>query len=251
MTAESNGGERVAAFFDLDGTLIPEPSLERRFFRELRRNGRIPLINYFDWTVEALCQLPKGLLAVQHGNKRYLTGTHSDLVFRHMDSILFFEEGIARIAWHARQGHEIILVSGTLEALAALAASALECELEARGLQVRPRVCATRLADRRGYWTGAVEGEALYGAEKAHLLEAIAKQEQIDLRECHAYGNSLLDRHFLCAVGHAQAVNPGRELAALANQKNWPIWHWHVEKQIASKENSYLRKEIHHIEGQA
>jgi putative phosphoserine phosphatase / 1-acylglycerol-3-phosphate O-acyltransferase len=251
MIAESNHGGHVAAFFDLDGTLIPEPSLERRFFRELRRNGRIPLINYFDWAVEVLCQLPKGLLAVQHGNKRYLTGIHRDLVFRHMDSILFFEEGIARIAWHARQGHEIILVSGTLEALAALAASALECELEARGLQVRPRVCATRLADRRGYWTGDVVGEALYGTAKAHMLVTIAKQERIDLRECHAYGNSLLDRHFLCAIGHAHAVNPGRELAAVANQKNWPIWHWHVEKQIASTEKSYLRKEIHHIEGQA
>jgi len=251
MIAQAKSVGRVAAFFDLDGTLVPGPSLESRFFRELRRNHRIPLINYFDWAVEALCLLPQGPLAVQHANKRYLAGIHRDLVFRHMDSILFFEEGIARIAWHVRQGHEIVLVSGTLEVIAALAASALECELEARGLGIHTRVCATHLEERRGYWTGEVLGEALYGAAKTRALEALAKQDQLDLRECHAYGNSLLDRHFLCAVGHAHAVNPGRELAALANQKNWPIWHWHVEQQIASRENHYPGKEIHPIGGQA
>jgi phosphoserine phosphatase len=251
MITEAKKGERVAAFFDLDGTLIPEPSLERRFFNELRRNHRIPRKNYLDWVAEALRLLPKGFLAVQYANKRYLAGIHRDLVFRHMESILFFEEGIARIAWHAGLGHEIVLLSGTLEPLAALAGSALECELEARGLQIWPRVCATRLEERRGYWTGDVAGEALYGSAKARALEALAKQERFDLRECHAYGNGLLDRHFLCAVGHANAVNPGKDFAALANHKNWPIWHWHVEKQIASKEENYLRKEIHRIEGQA
>ena len=251
MIAESKSAKRIAAFFDLDGTLVPEPSLERRFFSELRRNHRIPLINYLDWGLEAVHLLPKGLMTVKHGNKRYLTGIHRDLVFRHTESILFFEEGISRIVWHARQGHEIVLVSGTLEALAALAASALECELEARGLQIQLRVCATRLKERCGYWTGALAGEALFGPAKARILDAVSKQEQFALRESHAYGNSLLDRDFLSTVGHGHAVNPGRELAAVANQKNWPIWHWHVEKQIVHKQNDFIRKEIHPIEGQA
>jgi HAD superfamily hydrolase (TIGR01490 family) len=251
MIAESKSSDRVAAFFDLDGTLIPEPSLERRFFDELRKNRRIPFVNYLDWFMEAATLLPKGLLAVQHGNKRYLTGIHRDLVFRHMGSILFFEEGIARIAWHARQGHEIVLLSGTHEELAALAASALECELEVQGLAIHPHVCATRLKERLGYWTGAIAGEALYGAAKVRALKNFAKKENIDLSECHAYGDSLLDRHFISAVGHGHAVNPGKELAAIANQRDWPIWHWHVAKQVASNERNYVRKAIHHSEGQA
>lgn len=251
MSADSKTIGRVAAFFDLDGTLIPEPSLEQRFFRELRRSGAIPFSNYLRWGVEALRLLPTGLLAVQHHNKRYLAGVCSDLVFRHMESISFFEEGIARVAWHARQGHEIVLVSGTLEALARLAATALECELEAPGVLVRPRVCATRLAEEHGRWTGHVADEEMYGPAKARAIEELAKQGKVDLRQCHAYGNSLLDRQLLCAVGHGHAVNPGKEMAALANEKDWPIWHWHKEKKLDSKTNARFGTGIPQTEEQA
>lgn len=240
---------RIAAFFDLDGTLIPEPSLERRFFSKLRRSGAIPFVNYLRWSLEALCLLPKGLLAVHHGNKRYLAGVYSDLIFHYFESVSFFEEGIAQAASHVRQGHEIVLVSGTLEALACLAATAMECELEARGLPARPRVCATRLAEHRGRWTGYLAGQAMYGQAKARAVEDMAKKEKLDLRQCHAYGNSLLDRHLLCVAGHGHAVNPGKDLAALANEKNWPIWYWHQERKIESKGNASFATGIQHIEG--
>jgi len=36
---------RVAAFFDIDGTLLPLPSLERRFIAELRSEGLMPARN--------------------------------------------------------------------------------------------------------------------------------------------------------------------------------------------------------------
>ena len=243
-------GGRIAAIFDLDGTLIPEPSLEWRFFRELSRNKKIPAANYLRWAAESLRLLAAGLRAVQHGNKRYLAGISRDLAFRHVESISFFSEGIARVAWHARQGHEIVLLSGTLEPLAHLVAIALECELEVCGVQVRPRVSATRLAEKRERWTGYVVGEVLYGAAKVHALEALIAQEDIDLRQSHAYGNSLLDRYVLCAVGHAHAVNPGKELAALADERNWCIWHWCLEKQINSPRKDPSKK-IHHVEERA
>jgi HAD superfamily phosphoserine phosphatase-like hydrolase len=251
MSAEAKTGEPVAAFFDLDGTLIPEPSLEQRFFSKLRRSGAIPFSNHFRWGVEALRLLPKGLLAVQHHNKRYLAGVCGDLVFRHMESISFFEEGIARVAWHARQGHEIVLVSGTLEPLARLAAMALECELEARDALVRPRVLATRLVEERGRWTGRLGGEVIYGPAKARIVENLAKEANLVLRHSHAYGNSLLDRQLLCAVGHGHAVNPGKDLADLANEKDWPIWHWHLEKKLDSKPNARLEAGITQVEEQA
>jgi HAD superfamily phosphoserine phosphatase-like hydrolase len=251
MRAEAKTSERVAAFFDLDGTLIPEPSLEQRFFRELRRSGAIPFSNYFRWGVEALRLLPKGVLAVQHHNKRYLAGVCSDRVFRHMESISFFEEGVARVAWHARQGHEIVLVSGTLEPLARLAAMALECELEARGVPICLRVHATQLVEERGRWTGYVAGEVMYGPAKARAIENVARQSNLNLRHCHAYGNSLLDRQLLCSVGHGHAVNPGKDFAGLANEKDWPIWHWHLEKKLDSKPNARLEAGIPEIEEQA
>jgi phosphoserine phosphatase len=251
MSVEANASGRVAACFDLDGTLLPEPSLEMRFFAELRRNQAIPFGNYLRWGIETLYLLPSGLLAVQHHNKRYLTGVCSDLVFRHMESISFFEEGIARVAWHARQSHVIVLVSGTLEPLALLAAMALECELEAGGLSVHPYVCATQLAVRHGRWTGHLIGEVVYGAAKARALETLAKNHTLDLRHSYAYGNTLLDRQMLCAVGCGHAVNPGKEFARLANEKDWPIWFWHQEKKVDSQATKQVMERIENIEGQA
>lgn len=250
MSGERQSGGRIAAIFDLDGTLLPAPSLERRFFAELRRHGRIRFANYLRWGVEACRLLPHGLLAVQHANKRYLTNMCTSLAFRHLDSIPFFDEGISRVIWHAQQKHEIVLLSGTLEPLAQLAATALECEVAARGVAIEPRVCATRLAKRNGCWTGSVLGKPVFGGAKVRAFEALARGVGLDLRHGYAYGNSWHDRHLLCAVGHAHAVNPGEALAVLANEKDWPIWHWHIEKQLASKTGDLL-SEKHHIEERA
>jgi phosphoserine phosphatase len=243
--------ERIAAIFDLDGTLLPGPSLERRLFAALRRDARIPATNYLRWCAHAIRLLPEGLHAIQHSNKCYLTGLSSALPFRHLESVFFFEEAVARVAWHAQQQHEIVLLSGTLEPLARLAAMALECELEARGIRVRPWVCATQLAETRGCWSGQIIGEAIAGSAKARALGTLAEQANFDLRRSHAYANSFLDRHLLCLVGHAHAVNPGKALAALANERNWPIGHWHKAKAVGAGKNSQVTKEIRHLEERA
>jgi len=229
---------RIAAIFDLDGTLLPEPSLERRFFRELRYSRKIPLTNYLRWSIQALRLLPHGVVAVQHANKRYLTNLSTTLLYRHFDSIALFEEGVARVAWHAQQKHEIILLSGTLEPLARLAATALECELEARGLRIQPWICATQLAEKRGRWTGYLQDQAIAGPAKARALQTLAQHARLNLRESHAYANSLLDRHLFGIVGHPHVVNPGKALAAFANEQNWPILHWHIEKPIPRMDSS-------------
>ena len=250
MSGVSRDGKRIAAIFDLDGTLLPEPSLERRLFRELRRSRRMTFANYLRWSVEACRLLPHGLLAVQRANKRYLSNVCASRAVRHLDSFTFFDEGIARVLWHARQKHEIVLLSGTLEALAQHAAAALEREVEARGIAIEARVCATKLAEEGGLWTGDVVGEPVFGTAKVRALRALGREAALDLRQSHAYGNCWHDRHVLDAVGHAHAVNPGKALAALANERDWPIWHWHIEKQVAPEPGGSI-PENHPIEERA
>src|SRR5258708_780351 len=67
-------GGRGAAFFDIDGTLLAKPSLERRFFAELRWQGKIPAQNSFFWLTEALRLGARDFRAVTHANKAYLRG---------------------------------------------------------------------------------------------------------------------------------------------------------------------------------
>jgi phosphoserine phosphatase len=225
---------RAAAFFDLDGTLIAEPSLERRLYAVLRSRREIPIANYVRWAAHALRLLPRGLAAVQHANKRYLCDVRCDRVLWHLESLPIFEEAIARLGWHSRQGHELVLITGTLEPLAHMAATALECELEARGIEAQIQVCASRLEEVHGRWTGRLLGDAMFGETKRRAMLDYAKRRGLDLRDCHAYGNSPLDAFMLSAAGDAHAVNPNKQLATLANLYDWTIWHWHLEKNLPS-----------------
>src|SRR5260370_42128226 len=73
----SESRERIAAFFDLDGTLMALPSHERRFFRILRYRQAIPAKNYFSWLGKAMQLLPRGINAGVQENKMYLRGEQS------------------------------------------------------------------------------------------------------------------------------------------------------------------------------
>ena len=248
------GGEttaRVAAFFDLDGTLTPLPSLERRFFRMLRDRREIALKNYFSWLREALKLLPQGWSRVAQGNRMYLrgvenfgessTGNRGDSSGRasgHQDNgqaseppndnprlpvPCFFEEGVERVTCHAMLGHRVVIVSGTLEPLAKVAARVLEAEIAARGFSTRIRACATRLKERNGKWTGEILGEPMFGEAKARVVCALAEEMSLDLSQCWAYGDGAEDRWMLAAVGHPVVMNPAFPLARIARKEGWPV----------------------------
>src|SRR5580692_4811498 len=67
---EQNGG--VGAFFDLDGTLMPLPSIEKRFFSTLKFRRIIGMRNYFLWLAGAVRLVPRGISQIMHANKMYL-----------------------------------------------------------------------------------------------------------------------------------------------------------------------------------
>jgi HAD superfamily hydrolase (TIGR01490 family) len=241
---------RIAAFFDLDGTLLPLPSLERRFVGALRDQRLIPLRNYFRWLAQAIRLSPQGLLRMTHANKMYLrniSASHGTLLLRsrgtracvpvshnvaasvgsRIDHLpAFFPEAIHRAAWHASQGHAIVLVTGTLEPLAKQAALALTIRLLARGITTSIRICATRLEETHDRWTGRIAGEAIFGPAKARAVQCIAAESGFDLARCYAYGDTASDRWMLGAVGSPTAVNPSRELDRIARLRAWPIFLW-------------------------
>jgi HAD superfamily hydrolase (TIGR01490 family) len=257
---EMSGG--VAAFFDLDGTLVALPSLERRLFRTLRYQRLIGTKNYLLWLKEAVRLMPRGISAVLHANKMYLRGVHildepdegeRSISTRHKDGHqaegqasapprrnprlpvpAFFAQAIERVVWHAKQGHGIVLVSGTLKPLARNAAHAIEIELAARGIAATVRVLATRLEEMNGKWTGRILGEAMFGKEKARAAKSLASELQLDLARCYAYGDSISDRWLLAEVGKPVAVNPQEDLAVMARRSGWPILVWE-EKEILTQ----------------
>ena len=135
-------------------------------------------------------------------------------------------EAMERLAWHAERGHLIVIVSGTLEPLAVRAAWALEAELRERGLETKIRVCATRLEEKSGKWTGRILGEAMFGEAKARAVRRIASELDLDLQRCFAYGDSSSDKWMLETVGRPAAVNPPNDLTRIARRNDWVVLRW-------------------------
>jgi HAD superfamily hydrolase (TIGR01490 family) len=238
---EENG--KIAAFFDLDGTLVALPSLERRFFRMLRYRRAMAAKNYWRWLAEAVRLAPRGVSAILQGNKMYLRGVAADRwgAGGLNPAPTFFGDGLERVAWHARQGHTIALVSGTLDPLAQETARAIEAELAARGMPVPVRVCATRLEEEEGRWTGRIVGEAMFGHAKARAAKRLAEEMQLELADCYAYGDSVNDRYLLETVGRPMAVNPSKELARIAREQEWPVLRWKGRKNVTQRTQSSQR----------
>ena len=256
--ANEKHNARIAAFFDLDGTLTPLPSLERRFLRILRYRREVSLKNYWLWLREAVRLLPRGISAVTHANKMYLKGVHgldeSGTENRsdspgHKSGHLgegqasapprrnprwpvprFFVEAVERLTCHAMLGQAIVLVTGTLAPLAAEAARKLEAELAACRFPTTIRVCATKLEQTGGRWTGKILGEAVFGEAKARAVRTLAEEMQLDLAQCWAYGDNGQDRWMLAAVGNPVTVNPSPKLLRIARKRGWPVLHWDQEQ---------------------
>ncbi len=256
-------GGSVAAFFDVDGTLVARPSLERRFFWMLRYRRAIPRKNYLLWMMEAARLAPRGMAAIAQANKMYLRGVRVGERGRGtempvdrgegnetrkkrqpgMAVPLFSSDAMERVEWHARCGHAIVLVSGTLEPLANEAAFALVVRLAACGVQAAIGVCATRLEEKEGKWTGRIAGEAMFGEAKGRAVRRLAVEQGFDLAGCYAYGDSASDEWLLEAVGKPAAVNPSKSLARIARRRGWPVLSWEKDNKRNETQRCGVRRE--------
>jgi alcohol-forming fatty acyl-CoA reductase len=243
MTRLPEARTQVAAFFDVDGTILARPSLERRFFAMLRYQRAIPARNYLLWVAQAIQLAPRGFAPIAHANKMYLRGVRDDAFFsgggttdpetptlRRCSSLAplrdFFPPAMERIAWHAAQEHAVVLVTGTLAPLAHEVALALVLRLAVRGITTSVGVCATRLEESGGRWTGRIIGEAMFAEGKMRAVQQLATKAGFDLARSYAYGDTASDRWLLGAVGQPVAVNPSRELQRIARMLDWPVLWW-------------------------
>ena len=214
---------KCAAFFDLDGTLIPPPSLETRFVAYLLRRGELDLVQGALWFAQFLIRAAFDFRSATEGNKSYLAGLPTSLADDwagrfERKPIPIFAEGLRLLEWHAARGDKISLVSGTPAPLAFGIAKQLPVPLE---------VCATELEICDGCWTGRIEGELISREAKARAIERLAARNDLDLAMSYAYGDRSADIPLLNKVGHPVAINPSPMLERQAGQRGWAILEWH------------------------
>jgi HAD superfamily hydrolase (TIGR01490 family) len=216
-------GDRVAAFFDLDKTIIASSStlaFSRPFYQGGLINRRAALRSAY----ARLMFLQAGTDAEQVERLRaHLTSLCQGWDVEQVRSIveetlhdivdpLVYAEAAELIRDHRAQGHDVVVVSASGEEMVAPIAAMLGATHSA----------ATRMAVVDGRYTGQIDFYC-YGEQKAEAMRELAAANGYDLAACHAYSDSITDLPMLEAVGHPAAVNPNRGLRKVAVQRGWPV----------------------------
>lgn len=213
---------QIAALFDLDGTLLPSPSLEWRFLLYLLDRDQIASAQLRGWLAQSARKILWDRRAAIEENKLHLTGLRESLVKDWEKSLearplSLFAAGVRQLAWHQAEGHPVFLISGTLAPLARVAVNGLPGHVE---------ICATEPEAIDGRWTGFIKGEHRSGEAKARTISDLSSRFGLDLERSYAYGNGLSDLAMLAAVGRPCAVNPSSRLKLAARRRGWSICSW-------------------------
>lgn len=124
-------------------------------------------------------------------------------------------EALQRLSWHRQHGHQLVLVSASLEAYLRPWADR----------QSFDQVIGTRLGVTEGQITGHIEGKNCYGPEKVRRLKEWASC--IEEYYLYAYGDSKGDRELLaiaqapCYRSFDSATNPSSSFQQSPPSKGW------------------------------
>jgi len=214
---------RVAAFLDLDKTIIAKSStlaFGRPFFHGGLINRRAVLKASYAQLVylvagadeEQMDRIRDSITALCAGwdveqVRAIVTETLHDIV-----DPLIYEEAGALIEEHQAEGRDVVIVSTSGEEVVGPIGEMLGVD----------KVIATRMVTKDGRYTGEIEFYA-YGTRKASAMRELAEAEGYDLGASYAYSDSATDLPMLDAVGHPVAVNPDRALRKIALERGWPV----------------------------
>jgi HAD superfamily hydrolase (TIGR01490 family) len=212
-----------ASYFDVDGTLVSSNLLQPTWFY-LANN--VHPVRSLKSVARALWRAPR-MAAAELQDRRMFNevlftvyeGISEDRLRILADECVagikksLFPEAKSLVQRCRDEGHDVVLVSGSLDFLMNQLAEHLGAT----------HVIANRLEIKDGYATGRLLRPVVAGPEKARLVREHARAHGHDLNECFAYSDSYSDVPMLSVVGHPAAVNPDSKLETLAKTYGWPV----------------------------
>jgi HAD superfamily hydrolase (TIGR01490 family) len=221
-----DGAAGVAAFFDLDGTLLSSNVVETYLW--MRLHELAPAQRAAEITRVA-ARLPGLIRAERHERSVFLRSIYreyagarladldrlaDDVLAPHVLSRLS-PAAVRRVREHRAAGHRTVLVTGAIRPLTRPLAPLFD-HVEAADLAV----------DERGFCTGFLRAAPLVGESRAAWLRHWAGGEGVDLSKSYGYADSHSDLPLLAAVGNPVAVRPDIVLYRHAKKSRWPIVDW-------------------------
>jgi len=222
---EDAGGARVvAAFFDVDNTIVRGASayhlareLYRRDFFGLRdiaffaRHSALYFL--LGEGVRRIADIRARALSIVRGRTVAEIVAIGEEVYDQVLATKVYPGARALIQDHLAAGHEVWLVTATPTEIADL----LAARLGATG------ALGTVAEHVDGVYTGELQGNMLHGEGKRASVVSLARERGIDLSRSHAYGDSVNDIPLLSTVGSACAINPEPRLRLHAAEAGWPV----------------------------
>lgn len=215
---------RVAAFFDLDKTIIATSSVFA-FNKSFLDEGMLSRRSVIDLAYTQLAfslsdaddeQMNKVRQAMATATKGWEPETVERIVTEGLTETVsptVYAEAQELLAEHRALGHDLVIVSASGEELIAPIARMLGAD----------HYAGTRMSrDADGRYGGEIEFYC-QGPGKAVAIRAFAERYGYDLDSCYAYSDSSTDLPMLEEVGHPTAVNPDRVLRREALERGWPI----------------------------
>jgi HAD superfamily hydrolase (TIGR01490 family) len=214
---------KAAAFFDLDGTLIPGSANIPLSVAAFRRGWVHPrdlardVWFGFSFLLKGASDDRAGavrdriLRAVAGHKVEDVVGLGDDFIESVTESVT--DEARALLAMQASAGRDRYVVSATSQEIVSMFAERIGIE---GALGTRSQVVD-------GRYTGELAGPFCYGAGKVEAIEALAHERGYDLSACYAFSDSMSDLPMLERVGHPVVVNPDAEMRHLARERGWPI----------------------------
>ncbi len=221
----------VAAFFDVDGTLIAKNSgpLYMKFLRqrgEIRRRDALRTLYFYVRYRLNLLDIER---AVERSSAWIQGRLESDIAancrlwYRDMVRQYLQPEMVRRVRVHREQGHVVAILSSTTNYLADPLAEELGID----------HLLVSRLVVRDGRFTGEAHKPICYGDGKLYWARRFAAEHDVNLAESFFYTDSVTDVPMLEIVGHPQVVNPDALLRRIARQRGWEVLQLRLDDRVA------------------
>ena len=225
-SAEPVEAPGIAAFFDMDGTLLSSNVIETYLWMRL---GELPPSGKLAELSRITGKLPKFISADRKERGAFLRTVYKEYAgarLEDLDAIAdehlarhilerLAPDAVRRIRQHRAAGHLTVLITGAIRPLTRPLTPLFD-HIEAADLAV----------DGRGYCTGHLASSPLVGESRAAFVREFARRNSIDARKSFAYADSHSDLPLLAAVGNPVAVRPDVPLFREARKRHWTIVDW-------------------------
>ncbi|MBJ7357540.1 MAG: HAD-IB family hydrolase [Nocardioides sp.] len=222
----AGGAPQVAAFFDMDGTLLSSNVIETYLWvrlRELDGTERLAELSRIASKVPSLVQAERrsrsdflrGIYREYQGARLAdLNAVADDFLTDHVLSRLS-PDAVRRIREHRAAGHHTVLITGAIRPLTRPLRPLFD-HIEAADLAV----------DSRGICTGHLASSPLVGESRAAWMRSYAAEHGIDMQASYGYADSHSDLPLLEAIGNPVAVRPDIPLYRHARRAHWDVADW-------------------------